>query len=274
MVGFVFRFLVVVLLSLCLGFEQRLWAKQVCSIEDAILLESSADTPQLSTAEFKKAIKDGVLVLDNRPYMEWAISHIPGAIVVAPKPGVSKALYTSDVVEVKRIVNDDKSKSIVLYCDGIHCGKSKRIAKDLMKEGFTNVSRYQLGIPVWRSLGNITQCEIDGIKYIYENDKTAWFIDSRKADSFAKYSLKGSKNIPFDGVMDGKDVGEIFKAKEDGRLPVDDRNTRIIVFGENIDEIKRVADGLVKEAFHNVCFYAGALKDILNLDKKNEGDKK
>lgn len=255
-------------LSLCLGFQQELWAKDTCSIEDAIAVEASADTPQLSTSEFKKAIQNGALVLDNRPYKEWAISHIPGAVVVAPKPGVSKALYTSDVAEVKRIVNDDKTKAIVLYCDGIHCGKSKRVAKELIKEGFTNVSRYQLGIPVWRSLGNITECELDGVKYIYENDKTAWFIDSRKAESFAKGSLKEAKNIPFDGVMDGKDVGEIFKAKEDGRLPVDDRNTRIVVFGENIIEIKRVADGLVKEAFHNVCYYAGSVQDIISLSEK------
>lgn len=258
----------VLFLFCSLGFQQGLWAGEFCSIEDAVLMESGADTQQLSTAQFKKAIKDGVLVLDNRPYKEWAISHIPGAIVVAPKPGVSKALYTSDVAEIKRIVNDDKTKAIVLYCDGIHCGKSKRVAKDLVKEGFTNVSRYQLGIPVWRALGNLTQCELDGIKYIYENDKTACFIDSRKAESFAKGGLKEAKNIPFDGVMDGKDVGEIFKAKEDGRLPVDDRNTRIIVFGENIDEIKRVAEGLVKEAFHNVCYYASDSKDIISLSEK------
>ncbi|MEZ0337882.1 MAG: rhodanese-like domain-containing protein, partial [Aquificaceae bacterium] len=158
--------------------------------------------------------------------------------------------------------------AIVLYCDGIYCGKSKRVAKELSKEGFTNVSRYQLGIPVWLSLGNITQCELDGIKYIYENDKTAWFIDSRKAEDFSKGSLKIAKNIPFDGVMDGKDVGEIFKAKEDGRLPVDDRNTRIIVFGDNINAIKQVADGLAKEAFHNVCYYAGDAKDIIGLSEK------
>jgi len=251
-------------------FSHSLWANEACFIEEAVVAESSADTPQLSTAEFKKAIKDGLLVLDNRPYKEWAVSHIPGAIVVAPKPGVSKALYTSDVAEVKRIVNEDKTRPIVLYCDGIYCGKSKRVAQDLIKEGFTHVFRYQLGIPVWRSLGNLTQCELDGIRYIYQNDKTAWFIDSRKTELFAKGSLPTAKNIPFDGVMDGKDVGEIFKAKEDGRLPVDDRNTRIVVFGQNIDETKRVAEGLVKEAFHNVCFYAGDIKDILILSEKNK----
>lgn len=262
------KMLQVFLVLSSLLFSHSLWAEQACFVENAVLAESNADTPQLSTAEFKKAMKDGVLVLDNRPYREWAISHIPEAIVVAPKPGVSKALYTSDVAEVKRIVKDDKTRPIVLYCDGIYCGKSKRVAKDLIKEGFTNVSRYQLGIPVWRALGNVTQCELDGIKYIYENDKTAWFIDSRKTEKFSKGSLTNAKNIPFDGVMDGKDVGEIFKAKEDGRLPVDDRNTRIVVFGENIDEIKRVADGLVKEAFHNVCFYTGDIKDILSLNDK------
>ena len=36
------------------------------------------------------------MVLDTRPYLEWSISHITGALNVAPKPGVPIALYTSD----------------------------------------------------------------------------------------------------------------------------------------------------------------------------------
>lgn len=247
---------------------QPIMAETACDIKKATLAETASDFPQVSTDELKNAMKDGVLILDNRPYKEWVISHIPNSIVVAPKPGVSKALYTSDVEEVKRIVNNDKEKPIILYCDGIHCGKSKRVGKDLLKEGFTNVKRYQLGIPLWRALGNVTECEIDGIKYIYQNDMTASFIDSRKTEEFSKGSLSKAKNIAFDKVEDGKDVGEIFKAKEDGRLPVDDRNTRIVVFGDNLQESTRVAEGLAKEAFHNVCFYDGNVKDILNLGSK------
>jgi rhodanese-related sulfurtransferase len=261
------RFVVAFSVALLMMLAQNICAEQVCDIQDAILLEKNPVTPQLSTNELKKAIKEGALLVDNRPYKEWAISHIPGAIVVGPKPGTSKALYTSDEEEIKRLVQES-GKAVILYCDGIYCGKSKRVAEALLKAGVSKVYRYQLGIPIWRSLGNPTQCELDGIKYIYQNDKTAWFIDSRKAELFAKGSLKTAKNIPSDGVLDGKDVGEIFKAKNDGRLPVDDRNTRIVVFGSNEQEVKRVAEALTKEGFHNVCFYAGDVKDILKLDEE------
>ena len=41
----------------------------------------------------------------------------------------------------------------MLYCNGPYCGKSKRLSADLAAAGYTNVRRYQLGIPIWRALG-------------------------------------------------------------------------------------------------------------------------
>jgi len=61
---------------------------------------------------------------------------------------------------------------------------------------------------------------------------------------------------------------KFLRQKNDGRLPVDDRNTRIVVFGSNEQEVKRVTEALTKEGFHNVCFYAGDVKDILRLDEE------
>lgn len=42
-------------------------------------------------------VTGGATVLDARPYREYAISHIPGAVNVAPKPGVPMSMYVSDV---------------------------------------------------------------------------------------------------------------------------------------------------------------------------------
>lgn len=264
------RFIVKIFILLSISFMGFNFsqASEQFDINDSII-NDKFEVPQISTNEMKKAIKNGALIIDNRPYFEWAVSHIPNAVTVSPKPGISRALYTSDKEEIKKLANNDKSKLIILYCDGIYCGKTRRVSKELVQEGFKNVYRYQLGIPVWRALGNLTQCEIEGVRYIYEKDGTAYFIDSRKENEFKTKNLKISKNIPHDKVLEGKDVGEIFKAKEDGRLPVDDRNTRIVVFGKNLQETLKVADAIAKEAFHNVCFFAGKVEEILNLEALN-----
>jgi len=255
----IFSLLSILILDYAFSFQKP-------NIFDAVFPDKD-EVPQISTNEFIKMQKEGAIIIDNRPYIEWSISNIPGSMVVSPKPGTSKALYTSDAEEIEKVVKGDKKKLVILYCDGIYCGKSRRVAKDLIKRGFTNVYRYQLGIPIWRALGNVTKCEIEGIKYIYNLDKTAYFIDARKNEEFSKFNLKNSKNIPFDKVTEGKDTGEILKAKEDGRLPVDDRNTRIIVYGNNKNEALKVAEALVKEAFHNVCFYDGEITQIIKLSE-------
>ena len=46
------------------------------------------------------------------------------------------------------------SPRMILYCNGPSCGKSKRTSDELLALGYTaaDVSRYQLGLPVWRAL--------------------------------------------------------------------------------------------------------------------------
>ena len=228
-------------------------------IRQAISAERGSGAPEISTRELEQIIHDGsAVVLDTRPHLEWSISHIPTALNVAPKPGVPMALYTSDVAEVGRLVDGDKSKALVLYCNGPYCGKSKRVAGELLEAGYTNVRRYQLGAPVWRALVGIMVIEPDGIRYVLENDKSAVWIDTRDASEFGKSSIPGARNLPRSGVLAGKDVGEIFAAKNDGRLPMEDHNTRIVVFGQDGDQARKVAEALAREAFHNVAYFAGA----------------
>ncbi|HEX6279996.1 MAG TPA: rhodanese-like domain-containing protein [Pyrinomonadaceae bacterium] len=237
------------------------FAQDSTDIHKATLLESGQKTREISTEELRNILAHrSAVVFDARPHKEFAISHIPGAVNVAPKPGTSIALYVSDVAEIERVMKGDKAKPIVIYCNGPFCGKSKRLGQELLDAGFTNVSRYQLGIPVWRALIGLTQIEPEGMRYVFELDRTAVFIDARDASEFKSGTAAGSRNIPRTLLKPGKDVGEIKVAKEDGRLPMDDHNTRIIVFGGSPEQAMAVAEAIIREGFHNVAYFNGTFE--------------
>jgi rhodanese-related sulfurtransferase len=238
-------------------------AQSSASIHEATLMESDQKTKEVSTEELRHILTEkSATVLDARPFKEYAISHIPGAVNVSAKPGVPMSLYVSDVAEIGRLLKGDRTAPIVLYCNGPFCGKSKRLAGELLQAGYTNVRRYQLGIPVWRALGEVTQIEAAGVRRVVENDRTAVFIDTREAGNFKAGSISGAKNIPRSLVKEGKDVGEVKAAKDDGRLPMEDHNTRVIVFGQTTAEAKAVAEAIAKEAFHNVSFFDGSFQQL------------
>ena len=237
-------------------------AGQAQNIHQATLGESNQRTSEVSTEELRRILAERTAtVLDTRPFLEYAISHIPGARNVAPKPGVPMSMYVSDVAEIGRLVGGDKAAPLVLYCNGPFCGKSKRLAEELLAAGFTSIRRYQLGIPVWRALGGVCEIDLAGLRHVLAEDRTAVLLDVREAEDFRKGTLAGARNIPRSLVLEGKDVGEIRKAKDDGRLPMEDHNTRVIVLAADADNARYVAEAIAREAFHNVTYFAGTLDE-------------
>ena len=235
----------------------------VVNIQQATLMEPDQKTPEISTEELRTDLGgEERHRLRRPPFNEYAVSHIPGAINVSAKPGVPISLYVSDVAEIGRAVQDNTAAPIVLYCNGPFCGKSKRLAEELLAAGYTNVRRYQLGIPVWRALGGITEIEAAGVQYVREKDQTAVWIDAREPEEFTANSIPNARNLPLSGVKPGKDVGEVKKAKDDGRLPMEDHNTRIIVFGRDGVQARAVAEAIAREAFHNVSYFPGPLERL------------
>jgi len=223
------------------------------SIFQATLMEANQKTAEVSTDELHQILADGsAVVFDSRPHMEYATSHIPGALNVAPKPGVPMSVYVSDVVELGRLVPDNATP-IVLYCNGPFCGKSKRLAEELLEAGYTSVRRYQLGAPTWRALVGVMEIELDSVRYVRDGDRTAVFIDARGPEDFRLGSLREARNVP---------LAEVGQAKDDGRLPMDDHNTRIIVFGADAVRARAVTGELAKNAFHNVAYFPGTLDDL------------
>lgn len=233
------------------------------NVFNATLGEADQKTAEVSTQELRQIVKSGsAVLLDARPPMEYAISHIPGALNVAPQPGRPAHLYISDVAEVGRLLGGAKEKAIVLYCNGPFCGKTKRLGAELVAAGYTNVRRYQLGAPAWRTLASeAMQTELAALRYI-ARDKTAVWIDAREPAAFNSGTIPGARNIAPSELRPGKDQGVMKQAKDDGRLPMDDHNARIIVFGSNLKDVRRVADAIASEAFHNVSFVAESIKQV------------
>jgi rhodanese-related sulfurtransferase len=224
-------------------------------VYEATLMESGQKTSEVSTDELCKILADkSATVFDARPFMEYAVSHIPGTTNVSAKPGVPISQYVSDVVEIGRVLGNDKSAAVVLYCNGPFCGKSKRLSEELLDAGYTNVRRYQLGIPAWRALVGVTEIELAGVLYVLNNDKTAVFLDARSSEEFKSGSIPGAKSLP---------LADVKKAKDDGRLPMEDHNTRIIVFGRDGTQARAVTEAIAKEAFHNVAFFGGTFNELM-----------
>ena len=218
------------------------------SIYQATLAEPNQKTQEVSTEEVRRILVEGsAIVLDSRKRSEYAAGHIPGARNV-------DALPSEYVAAVERLVGGDKSKALVLYCNGPFCQASKRISEQLVAAGFTKVRRYQLGIPIWRALGGPTEIELEGIVRIFKVDQTAVFFDARTAEEFSKGSLPGAHNVPADKLAsDG-----LAKAP----LPTDDFNTRIVLFGRASGQARTLADALSKSPFHNVAYFPGTFDTL------------
>src|SRR5262249_26029411 len=155
----------------------------------------------------------------------------------------------------------DKSQPLILYCNGLFCGRSERLADDLTKLGYRNVRRYQLGAPGWRALGGVMQVEKPALLRLLAQDATSVLIDGR-GKAGLKPRLHNAVSIP---------LPEASQAKDDGRLPMTDHNTRIFVVGTNGAEARAVAEAIVHDAFHNVTFFAGAITDLSELLEDEEG---
>ena len=213
------------------------------AIDQATLAEANPVTPEITTQELRDILSRGdVPVLDVRSAQEYAIAHIPGSINLYEK-------------EVERVVEayPDKGTHLVLYCNGPYCGKSKRLSEQLAARGYLNVRRYQLGLPVWRALGNTVQTDLEGFRYVFTGDRTAVFVDARSPREFAAGSVPGAVNIR---------AGEAEKANEDGRLPHRDKGTRVIVFAGSGREARAVAEEIARKAYWNSSYLGGSYEEL------------
>ncbi len=221
---------------------------QAVDVNQATLAEPNQKTPEVSTEQLRRILADrSAIVVDTRSRDEFEAGHIPGARMLDAPP-------SDHVKAVERLVGGDKSAALVLYCNGPYCQASRRLAEQLVAAGFTNVRRYQLGIPVWRALGGPTAIELGGFLRVYKVDLTAVIFDGRSSAEFARGSLAGTVNVPVDDVV----AGTLKKLP----LPEDDFNRRIVLLGRDGAQARTFADMLRTRPWHNVS-YLSATYDAL-----------
>ena len=214
------------------------------SVFQTTLEEANQLTPEITTQDLQAILASkSQPVFDVRTAEEYAIAHIPGTINIYE-------------LEVERIIEllPDRSSPMILYCNGPSCGKSKRTSEQLVALGYTNVRRYQLGLPVWRALSQTVQTDMPGLQYMYTRDHTAVFVDARTPAEFVTGSMPGAVSVQ---------AGEATAANDDGRLPFRDKGTRIVVFGNTAQQARIVAAEIAKKAYWNSSFFGASLGDLL-----------
>ena len=225
------------------------------SIQQATLMEPDAKTGEVSTEQLRRILVDGsAIVIDARPRAEFDAGHIPGASILESPAG-------DQIEAVERLANGNKAAAVVVYCNGPYCQASRRLAEQLVAAGFTNVQRYQLGMPVWRALGGPTVIELNGIVRIFKVDQTAVFIDARVVEDFSRGSLPGARNLTTETLED------TLKAMMSGKLPnpplpLDDFNRRIVLFGGEASQVFGLAMAMSKRPWHNVMYFQGSYDDL------------
>jgi rhodanese-related sulfurtransferase len=218
----------------------------------AVLAEPDPKTPQVSTEELRHILADGsAIVLDSRKRAEYVAGHIAGARNVSPAPGSPPSEF---ITAVETLVDGDKATPLVIYCNGQYCKAGRRLSTQLLEAGFTGVRRYQLGIPVWRALGGAVEIELEGITRIFGVDRTAVYFDARSAQDFARGTLTGAHNVPADTIDEA--------ALEKAPLPRTDFNTRLIIFGRDPAQARRLADAIGGTPFQNVSYFPGSFDQI------------
>lgn len=215
-------------------------AKQ--SVFQATVETQPEPTPELSTDEFKAFLagKSGFL-LDARPRLEFELAHIPGSINIE-ETGLLRIVQTLPA----------PTTAIAIYSDGPFSEGARLRAKELLGMGYTNVSRYQLGLAVWRALGNTAETSLEGFRRIFRGNN-AVFVDARSRSEYATGTIPAAETVL---------AGEVRNAGKDHRLQYFDHATRIVVFGNNAPEARTVAEELARNAYSNSSFFNGTYQEL------------
>ena len=215
------------------------------------LLEKNQPGTEITTEQLQQILASGSMpVFDVRFEQEYAISHIPGAINIPPANNTS---VEREVGQISALFPNNPHAEFVLTCNGPFCGKSKRVAAALVVAGYDNFYRYQLGLPVWRALGNTVQTDFDGFAYIFNRDETAVFVDARPPQEFLADTVACAVNIQ---------PGEATAANDDGRLPLLDKGARVVVFADDPQLAKTVASEIAKKAYWSSSYFSGTFADL------------
>ena len=168
--------------------------------------------PTISTNELKSLMDKKALftLIDSRTNPEYAESHIIKAVNIPDKK----------LQENLNLLPEDKNTLLVIYCNGVKCGKSKRLAAQLEPMGYTHIRIYLEGIPVWEErnlplvVGPDYNKKIEATiikpadlkKMIDEKGQGFVVVDVRDPSEFKEEHIPGAINIPSETFASGSGV--------------------------------------------------------------------
>lgn len=166
------------------------------------LLAADADFKAVSSEVLKdmQDEKRSFTLVDARTADEYQVAHLVGAINITEK----------DFDKSLALLPKDKGALVVFYCNGIKCGKSKKVAAKAREAGFTNLLIYAEGFPVWEEKGfpiiagpdyakkiATTKLPPTQLKQLLKEKKDAYvLVDVRDEFEFAEGHIEGAINIP------------------------------------------------------------------------------
>lgn len=166
----------------------------------------------ITTDELKTmmdANKDFMLI-DTRTKEEYQEAYIINAINIPEKQFEKMA---PEIIK-------EKGTKLIFYCSGVKCGKSKRTAKIAQATGYTNLSLYNEGFPVWEERGlkivagpeyekKIETTKIkpaDIKKMIDEKSQDYVLIDVRDESEYKEGHIPTAINIPANIIASKQDI--------------------------------------------------------------------
>lgn len=177
----------------------------------------------INSAQLKKQVdlkSDNILVIDARNPEEYQEVHIPRSINLPDKK----------FAQNKHLLPNSKKTTLIFYCNGVKCGKSKRSAKKAVDLGYKNVLVYKEGMPVWEEFNfpiyagpdyekkiETTKLSPEEMKAIIDSGADDFtIVDVRDESEFVEGHIPGAINIPVASF-----------AAESGKL---DKKKKIIVY--------------------------------------------
>lgn len=190
----------------------------LCIVVLGLQTFAAAETEQyevMGHAELKALVDADMrnfLLVDSRNPEEYREAHIPGAINI-PEKKMDNFLG---------LLPAEKTTRIILYCNGVKCGKSRKAALKSVELGYTDVWVYAEGMPVWEEMGysfykggdyekkiETTKIVPLDLKMMMETEPdSVTLVDVRDPEEFAEGHIPGAINLPLNnfaaasGVLD------------------------------------------------------------------------
>lgn len=198
----------------------------------------------ISTEQLKQMLdekKDFTLV-DARTKEEYQEAHIEKAVNIQEK----------NFDELAALLPANRNALLVFYCNGIKCGKSKKVAAKAQAAGYTNILVYIEGFPVWEERGmpiitgpeygkkieatKLSPAELQ--KAISDHKQEYVIVDVRGESEFAEGHIPTAINIP----------SETFSANS-GVLP---KEKKIVVYDNSGGRSSMAYQKLIRLAYPNI----------------------